>query len=137
MGLQASIDITYSKEIELESFIRSLINIGWNINDYDRITYLTNDDFDWESTDLIKEEFIMQLMLERFKNNEIVGITLTLSNLTGCLFHFMPGRNEVMILLNINRVKFNETLLTDYTFYINNLYPILKDYSKVIYSDII
>ena len=137
MGLQASIDLTYSKEIDIKSFIESLFNVGWDTNDNGKITYLLNDDYDWESANLNDQEAIKKMLLDRFSINKTVGIALTLPNLTGALFHFLPTKNEVMILLNINRVKFKETQFTDYTFYINKLYPIIKDCSKLNYCDVI
>lgn len=137
MGLQASIDISFEKEIDINSFIEILIGNGWNINDNNKITFLANDDFDWENEALNKHESIMKLLLERFSNNKIIGIALTLPNSTGGLFHFLPSKNEVMILLNINRVKLKEIEFTDYSFYLNKLYPVIKGCSKLNYCDIV
>ena len=137
MGLQASIDISYSNEIELKSFIATLFSIDWNTNDNGKITYLTNDDFDWERDDLDNQEIIMELLFKRFSENKLIGIALTLPNLTGGLFHFLPGKNEVMILLNINRIKFQKTEFTDYSFYMNKLKPVIKKSIKLNYCDIL
>jgi hypothetical protein len=137
MGLQATIDISYSKDIDIKSFIETLFSIGWGTNDNGKITYLTNDDFDWESDELDNQELIIKLLFERFLNNKIIGIAFTLPNLTGGLFHFLPGKNEVMILLNINRVTLKKIEFTDYTFYLNNLYPVIKECIKLNYCDIV
>lgn len=137
MGLQASIDISYSNEIDIKLFIATLFSIDWHTNDNGKITYLTNDDFDWESDDLDNQELIMKVLFERFLNNKLVGIALTLPNLTGGLFHFLPGKSEVMILLSINRVKFEKTEFTDYSFYLNKLHPVIKKSIKMNYCDIV
>lgn len=137
MGLQASIEITYSQEIELESFIEILLSFGWSVNDNDKITCLTNDDFNWKSYNLNQFELLKQLMFERFADNKITGIALTLPDLTGCLFHFLPEKKEVMILLSINRVRFDDFPFTDYSFYFKNLNPILGNCSKLNYCDVI
>ena len=96
-----------------------------------------NDDFDWERYELAQLELSMQLMFERFTNNKIIGIALTLPDLTGCLFHFMPEKNNVMILLTINRVRLKDSQFTDYTYYIKNLHPLLINCSKLDYCDIV
>jgi len=132
---QASIDISYSKDIDLKSFIETLFSIGWNTNDNGKITYLTNDDFDWESNEFDNQELITTILFDRFSNNKIVGIALTLPNLTGGLFHFLPGKNEVMILLNINRVKLQKIEFTDYSFYLDKLYPVIKECTRLNYCD--
>ena len=137
MGLQASIDISYSKEINLEKFIEQIINAGWSMNDNNKITYLINDDFNWENNDLTEHESIKKILFDRFSNNKMSGIALTLPDLSGGLFHFLPGKNEIMILLNINRTRISETPFTDYTFYIQKLYPAIKDCSKLNYCDVI
>ncbi len=137
MGLQASIDLSYPNEINFDTFIESMVNCGWSINDNKRITYLANDDFDWKNDDLNKQELIKKILFDRFLNNKIVGIALTLQNSTGGLFHFLPCKKEIMILLNINRVKLIDTQFTDYTFYINKLYPVIKDCLKLNYCDIL
>lgn len=137
MGLEASIDISYHKEIELKIFLESLFEYGWRINDYNKTTYLINDDLDWESSELDDQDLIVKLLFERFLNNKIAGIALTLPNLNGGLFHFMPGKKEILILLSINRVKFKDTQFTDYSFYLEKLYPVIRESTKVNYRDIV
>lgn len=136
MGLEASIDISYYEEIELNIFIESLLEYGWSVNDYGKITYLVNDDYDWESTDLSNKQLVLNLVINRFRKNKITGIALTNINLVGGIFLFGLEKNNVTILPNINRVKIIGTEFTDYTFYIQKLFPILKNCSMIKYSDI-
>lgn len=137
MGLQASIDISYSKNIDIKSYVETLFNIGWSIDDNGKITYLTNDDFEWENEELNKKDLIINLLYERFSSNKISGFALKLPNSSGGLFHFLPEKNEVMILLNINRIKLKETEFTDYSFYLDKLYSVIKGSAKINYCDII
>ncbi len=137
MGLQASIDITFSAEVNFSIIINKLQNFGWSINDQNKITYLDNEDFNWERNELIDIETIQNRLNERFINNKIIGIALSLPNLRGGLFHFLPGKNKIMILVNINRLKISGTHFTDYTFYLKKLQPVIKNCSELILTDVI
>ncbi|MES1181917.1 MAG: hypothetical protein ABUL44_03890, partial [Flavobacterium sp.] len=115
----------------------SLFSIGWNTNDSGKIIFLANDDFEWQSDDIENQQVILKLLYEIFLNNQFAGIALMLPNLTGGSFHFLPGKNDVMILLNINRVKFEKMDFTDYSYYLDKLYPVIKGCTKLNYCDIL
>lgn len=137
MGLQVLIDILYLKNIDIKLYVEILFNIGWSIDDNGKIIYLINDDFEWENEELNKKDLIINLLYERFLSNKIFGFVLKLFNFSGGLFYFLFEKNEVMILLNINRIKFKEIEFIDYFFYFDKLYLVIKGFVKINYCDII
>lgn len=137
MGLQASIEISYSINLNLINFLKLLFEKEWHCNDYNKITFLANEDFDWKSESLDNYDFILDSLNKRFTNNEIIGIALLNKNNIGGLFHFLPGKKEVMILLNINREKVFGTNLTNYSFYSEILLTVLGNISEIKFIDTI
>ena len=136
MGLQASIDIKYHYEIEFKTLMETLFNHGWTVENYSGIVYTIDDeDFNWKDAELSEKDVIMQLMFEAFSNNKLACIELSLPNLVGCSFHFMPGKRYIMLLVSIQRVKLENSNLTDYSFYIKKLLPILKNCAVITCSD--
>lgn len=134
MGLQASIDI-YFEKLSFKNIIEKLSN-NWDINDQDKISYMDNDDFDWLSVSLKEKENILTLLEERFYRNNSVGITLVNKHNSGGMFIFYPDENLLSIIININRKKNDNTQLTDYSYYMDYLIPILDTFYKIIYTDI-
>lgn len=134
MGLQASIDI-YFEKLSFKNIIEKLSN-NWEINDLNTISYMDNDDFDWLSASLEEKENILTLLEERFYRNNSIGITLVNKHNSGGMFLFYPDENLLSIIININRKKYDNTYLTNYSYYIEYLIPILDTSSKIIYTDI-
>jgi hypothetical protein len=137
MGLQASIEITYSKELNLKDFLNLLFEKQWHYNDHDTITFLSNDEFDWENESLINYNVVLNLLNERFTDNKIIGIALLNNDNRGGLFHFLPDKKEIMILLNINRNKLSGSDLTNFSFYSERLLPVLNYVSEIKFTDVV
>ncbi|PBI83248.1 hypothetical protein BSF41_46020 [Flavobacterium sp. ACN2] len=137
MGLQASIQISYSIDLDVIDFLNLLFEKEWHYNDYNKITFLVNNDFDWEIESIDNYDLILDSLDKRFTNNEIIGIALLNKNNIGGLLHFLPGKKEVMILLNINREKVSGTNLTNYSFYSEMLLTVLDNISEIKFIDTI
>ncbi len=136
MGLQASIEITYSKNIDFISFWKLLLSNGWHYDDHNRITFILNDDYDWEDDVLQSFDKVFDKLKHRFSNNELIGIALLNDENIGGMFHFMPNKRQIMILVNINRKRILDTNQTDFTFYAKMLIPILDNVEIITYEDI-
>jgi hypothetical protein len=95
MSLQSSIDITYNSEIDFEKLINSLLNTNWHLNDNGNITYCIDDDFEWISGDLNNSKEIINLIGERFFNNQLAGIAILDKNSTGFLLHFYLEKQKL------------------------------------------
>lgn len=132
MSISASIDFRfYSKNITITPLILIdiLISNGWVILDYDSKWYLPIgdvDNFDWQSSKTITDDEIMEICKIKFKNQEIIGLSLTwLDTDTGgsCLFY---PNGEFSFLLDINRLESESSFITDFDWYLSKIVPILR-----------
>jgi len=135
MSHLASIDIKYSQKPQISIIVNQLLENSWNCNDYGKLTYLDNDDYDWKNESLIHEKTIISLLDKRNQDNHIVGICLLHQTSLGGQFLFLPDNETISILLNINRLKIPNSSFTDFTHYIKLLKPILNDCPYIICED--
>ncbi len=56
MSHLASIDIKYSQKPQISIIVNQLLENNWSCNDYGKLTYLDNDDYDWKNESLIHEK---------------------------------------------------------------------------------
>lgn len=124
MGVQASIDI-YFEKLSFSKVISDLSK-EWSVNDFGKISYIDNDNFDWSSTSIDNKNKVLSILEKRFLSNKVVGLTLINDN-SGGVFLFYPDNNLLSIIVNINRKKINSTNFTDFSFYIKKLHSTLKN----------
>lgn len=137
MSIEASIDISYSHEIDIKLCLESLLKEGWHYNDYGKITFFISEDFEWRTAKLDEFNFILNTLCEKYRDGGCVGIALLNENNVGGLFHFFRKKKSVMILLSINRTKISNSEFTNFSYYIERLIPILNNVSEIRYSDVI
>lgn len=135
MGVQASIDI-YFEKLSFSKVISDLSK-EWSVNDFGKISYIDNDDFDWLSTSIDNKNKVLSILEKRFLSNKVVGLTLINDN-SGGVFLFYPDNNLLSIIVNINRKKINSTNFTDFSFYIKDLHSTLKNeiILKIVCNDV-
>ena len=112
MGLQASIDIFLEEKVIFTDVLKNLL-FQWKLNDFGTISYMDNDDFDWQSSKLDKESEIVKMLNERHQNGYTIGIVLLDEHNSGGTFLFYPNENIISFIININREKIEKTNLTD------------------------
>lgn len=135
MGVQASIDI-YFEKLSFSKVISDLSK-EWSVNDFGKISYIDNDNFDWSSTSIDNKNKVLSILEKRFLSNKVVGLTLINDN-SGGVFLFYPDNNLLSIIVNINRKKINSTNFTDFSFYIKDLHSTLKNeiILKIVCNDV-
>lgn len=127
-----------TSSIELELFsdrkfdtiflITILTNNGWRISDGGSKIYLPIgdiDDFDWQRSNCITDDEVIEICAIKFKNKEIIGLVLTwLDTNIGGEFLFYPD-GSLSILLSINRIKNHFSNMTYFDWYLEKIIPIL------------
>lgn len=135
MSVQASIDLKFDQELDFLSLLNLAEGINWTYNDYGKITYLDNDDFEWKRGELSNLDKIKSILENRFKKNELAAIAIVHESSTGLLLHFMPNKTELMLSLNINRKTVKENF-TDFSFYLSELSLLFNGSSSIVCSDV-
>lgn len=94
MGVQVSIDIYFEKL----SFLKVISDLSkeWSVNDFGKISYIDNDDFDWLSTSIDNKNEVLSILEKRFLSNKVVGLTLINDN-SGGVFLFYPDNNFYLL----------------------------------------
>jgi hypothetical protein len=120
-----------SKEIMPSDVIQKLLTYGWTLNDGGKVSYLPLgdiDDYNWQSAIMDQNNF-MQIVLEKERRNEIVGVVLTwmATAVGGAVLIWTDG--NIIFDININR-KFidgiGDNRITDINWYIVKLLPALN-----------
>ncbi len=138
MSVQASIEISFNEDLDILNVLEILEELGWQYaDDLGKISFLINDDFEWEIGKINNLNMIKNILKIRFETNKITGIIIfNKKGGEGCLFHFMPLKREIMMLLSIRRKKIPETNITDFSFYLNEIYQIIKSDCQIICNQI-
>lgn len=122
MAVSASLDIQVINYSSMSVCIKNLINFGWGFNYEGKVFYLPvgDEDFNWKN-DVLSDENIFKIFLEKEKNKETIGICMIWKNTNvGGDFLFRED-GSISINLNINRKKlFNHTDFNWYTDHIIN-----------------
>lgn len=136
MAADCGIYITYTYIEKSLLFIDQLLECGWSVNDHGKIMFLPlhdNDDFNWQFQPLDDWHLIYSLLKEKINANETVGLSLTFESTDiGCVFLFNFNQNHIIISVSINRKKIYNTDITDFSWYLDRLKPILSKYVEKI-----
>ncbi|WP_419487083.1 hypothetical protein [Chryseobacterium bernardetii] len=89
MGLNASIQIKFNTNIDFLEIINLSLKNNWYTDDYGRLSYMDNDDYDWKETNLDNDKDILNKLEARFKKNEVVSINLLYEKYYGGSFTFI------------------------------------------------
>lgn len=135
MSVQATIDISFHTDLKFRKVLTETESLGWSYNDYGNITYLDNDDYDWKTKSLKELEQVKTILFRRFQNDQIVAIVFTKDDV-GFSLQFMPNKKELMLSLNINRKQIGNSRTTDFSYYLERIFPILKNASSISCNDI-
>ena len=134
MSVQASINIEFANLSQNRKnsidIIKMLLDSGWTFNDNGGISYLPvgdNGDFDWLLQTKISQKELMQILAEKEKKKELIGIVLTWqdTNIGGSVLFYNSG--EISFILNVDRKilhGFNNFKMTDSNWYLVRLIPI-------------
>ncbi|MDY0907824.1 hypothetical protein [Pedobacter sp. CFBP9032] len=138
MSVQASIEISYNEDLDILNVLSVLEKLGWQyVDDSEKISFLINDDFEWEIGEVNNLNAIKKMLKIRFETNKITGIIIfNKKGGEGCLFHFMPSKQEIMMLISIRRKKISDTNITDFSFYLDEIYQIIKSDCQIICNQI-
>ena len=129
MSRFSSIDIMlYGKRKKIVELISMLLNYGWTLNDYGRVSYLpigVNGKYDWASDDISKCDLISLIKLKE-DIGEQVGIVMTWKDtLIGGQMLFYSDM-KISFILSINRQEISNTnRFTDVTWYLEKIIPAL------------
>ncbi len=128
MSASASIKF-HSSEITSAIYInivRKLIDCGWSINDYGKITYMA-DEFDWYDSELSELEPVIQKIAIEIDHGRASGLTLLwMDSEIGGSFLWVNER-EVLFSLIVNPLKLKESNVVDFSWYLEKLVPVLAE----------
>lgn len=144
MSVQASIDIEFANLPQnpksTTDIIKMLLDNGWTLNDNGGISYLPigdNYDFDWIMQSQILSTELMQILTEKEKQKELIGVVLTWQNTNiGGSFLFYNS-NIISAILNVDRKilhGLNDFKMTDANWYVSRLIPIFYKNNVLIKS---
>lgn len=132
MGVNASIEIKFNENIDFSKIINLLLKNNWYINDYGRLSYMDNDDYDWKETDLKNYKDILDKLETRLKKDKAISINLLYEKYYGGSFTFLD--NTIIFNVNINRKKIKDSVHTDFSFYLSKLLFMIKNCSIICYE---
>lgn len=143
MSIEASIAMRYSMSGKNDLYATQLIKIllleGWTFNDDGGSSYLPlgeTEGFDWVIQEKISSDLLMNILIEKEKCHEIIGVVMTWQDTNvGGSFIFRE-RDQLSILLNVNRKTICDEYyaqLTDANWYLSRLIPILEKNNIEIY----
>lgn len=135
MSVSASINIKLvmldGKMISSADIINRLLRCNWTINDNGNISFLPlgdNDDYDWQNKNINLEQ-LMNIIVEKEKQNEVIGVTLMWgkTRIGGQLLIWQKG--NLSINLTVNRKILNDNTeidATDVNWYLERILPAFK-----------
>ena len=117
--------VVEDKEISsLKEIIELLLKNNWRINKFGKIVFLpVNDDdmYNWVSKELSIEDFY-KILLQKEKNNEIVGIEFIDANSDIGVHLIAKSKNHLTFTFNINRKYLDDNnIIIDYNWYADNI----------------
>ncbi len=126
MSRTASIEISYNEHIDIVDFIDKLISSEWNYNDYEKIRYMIDKEFEWQTASLETFSKVMEIIKSEYLKRKIVAINFLYKDKTGAAFIFI-NENSIALNLNINRKMIKNGINTDFSFYIEALNNIITN----------
>ena len=108
----------------LEKFMSS----GWTLNYYGKISYLPlgDTDFDWHYASMDEKYKIIDILKNKINNQELVGIVITWNDTNiGINALFYPFLDKLIFNIDINRKTISSLDITDFTWYIEKLIPVI------------
>ena len=129
MSVSASIDVKFitseAKGGSIVDIVKGLINNGWKLNDNGKVSYLPvgdSDDYNWV-TDSISIDELMNILDEKERRNESIGVSLTWgdTNIGGTLLIW--DKESLSFNLSINRKMIDKSSIgvTDVSWYLGKL----------------
>ncbi len=134
MSVEASITVRYSKphekDLSVMQIIQILLSEGWTFNDQNGSSYLPlgeTEGFDWVIQKKISPESLMNILREKERLNEYIGVVMTWqdTDIGGSFIFRRP--QQFSVLLNVNRKIINDknhANITDASWYLARLIPI-------------
>jgi hypothetical protein len=125
----------YGQDFIPSEIIETLRKYGWTDNDHGSNTYLSmtnNGEFTWERTPLMDRKDVLNLLSEKEKREEAIGIVLLWDDTgIGGSFVFDKKKRRVSVSLMVNRKVLERYPVTDISWYLDRLVPPLlqKGYS--------
>lgn len=137
MSVEASISVRYSISWKNDLYATQLIQIllleGWTFGDDEGSSYLPlgeTEGFDWIIQEKISSDLLMNILIEKEKRHEIIGVVMTWQDTNiGGSFIFRE-EHKLSILLNVNKKIIPNgkiTKLTDVNWYFSHLIPIFEE----------
>lgn len=128
MSVDAGLNIKFASNISPLDIILNLMDIGWLPKDYDRSqTYLPSDDKDdysWISNNISINE-LLEILKEKQAVNQRIGLVLTWKDTQiGGEFFFLDDKS-LMMSISIERQVIYNTNITDVSWYIERIIPLL------------
>ncbi len=125
--MQAFITIKYHSRFDPMILIESLLSYNWSLDDFGNISFMVNDDFDWERADHAIKDVVFKMINERIINNRICGITM-INNVieAGGNFCFDISNHIIVFSFSMNRKSIQGLSLTDFSILIPQLLPIFS-----------
>lgn len=137
MSILISLDIKLDADDvkSCEKIIDTLLQGGWTINNKNQVTFLPlndNDMFDWTTTDMHKDDFML-LLQKKEKQGEVVGVAIFWQNTDiggHLLFH---SNQEISFMLDTNIQYIDEeTKIPDFNWYVEKIIPTLKNQYRIL-----
>ena len=124
-----TIKLSFTKKVEASNFLSMLIYEGWSFDDEGKIRYLPLNDknnFEWQSLSTSEWTKVLEIMKEKEKKGELIGITLIYKKAKrGGIFHIED--HKVIFSPTINRKVINQNSnLTDFNWYLKKLVSAFK-----------
>lgn len=116
-------------KVPIISIVEKLNKSNWLLNDNGKISYLPlndDDNFDWESVSLEEKEDVLEIISEKEKQSELIGLVFTWDN-TQIGGQFLFSNNIFSLIPSLNRQKMSNSNLTNRSWYLERLVPFLKD----------
>ncbi len=100
---------------------------GWRINDHGSICYLPlgDEDFEWNFAPISEKETVYDILSDKAKRLEIVGINLISEKTNiGLSVLFYPNFEKISLSAEINRRVIEGCDVTDFTWYLKEFIPV-------------
>lgn len=128
--MEATIEIQFAEEQEFSDILNRLEHDQWSYDDHGQVTFLDNDDFDWESGSLDQLDEIKKHLNEVSANGGVVSIVLLQPNDLGINVNLFNDKRKVVISISVNRKVVGKNV-TDFSFYLLKLEHLLASSTSV------
>ena len=116
--------------VAIENILDSFAKCGWHVNIDGKIRYTPlndNEDFNWLQTNISNYSVVLQILKEKQTKQELIAISFlfdpTVHGIDALIY---PDLNKITFGLHINRRTIDTTGITDFTWYIVRIIPVLE-----------